>query len=139
MPDRNIYSLTAAGVHSHMQSSTIGAAGGGAGSSDGTTSKVGGDDGGENAVGGLAEAMRVDINSLLPTAIVKHEKERGVFEQCAGTSRELADRLCSTIVDELERGIKEKDFHLRTRTAVHALQRHMDLWAPFLQLAFCGE
>jgi len=104
-----------------MQSSTIGAAGG---------------EGGGNAVDGLAETMRVDINTLLPKAIKKHGRERGLFEQCAGTSHERADELCWKMVDELERGIKEKDFHLRTRTAVHALQRHMDLWAPFPQLAF---
>ena len=31
------------------------------------------------------------------------------------------------IVEEIKRGVSEGDFHLRTRTAVHALKRHLDL------------
>lgn len=31
------------------------------------------------------------------------------------------------IVDEIKRGVRESDFHLRTRISVHALKRHLDL------------
>ena len=41
--------------------------------------------------------------------------------------RENQEARAWMIVEEIKRGVGEGDFHLRTRIAVHALKRHMDL------------
>ena len=60
----------------------------------------------------LSEA-NMDFNTLLP--------------QCGPDVGEADGTLVLRIVDEIRIGVADRDFHIRTRMAVHSLKRHLDM------------
>lgn len=93
----------------------------------------------------MAAEQPPNINELLPgcrpwsthCGLAGGESEmlddggQGGYLRCHPSSslvfRENQEARAWIIVEEIKRGVGEGDFHLRTRIAVHALKRHLDL------------
>ena len=77
----------------------------------------------------------ININEILPGWLEgsSHDSSSRTNDSCLDErtyhtlGRDVMLDRAQEIVDEMENGIAQKDYHLRTRIAAHSLKRHLDL------------